>query len=247
MRLIVVLTAMLACSAAAAQPRVPCAGIAAVPPYPAMDERPAVSLWRDVAWVPPVCLGWPTGRAAVVVAFAARFQHEGPPESLVQRFGEVSKLTQVRYWSVTDKRWQPLFQQARALGEDGKLRRDLTLSELVPGREWRFEQKDNRLPVSTVQGLTVRLRDANRVQIDVRNVEPVELVFVDIAKPGAMRTAHLLEREALDRWRYYSVTQVESMPKLLGGGNDASWINRANALYRHIAGIRTDQEPPLAR
>jgi hypothetical protein len=30
-------------------------------------------------------------------------------------------------------------------------------------------------------------------------------------------------------------------------GSDASYVNRLTALYRYVAGIPTDQEPPLAR
>jgi hypothetical protein len=247
MRFLAFLTVMLCCGVAAAQPRVPCGGSDAAPAYPGVEERPAVFIWRDVLWAPPLCLGtWPAGRAAVVVGFAARFRHDGPVETLVSRFGAVSRLTTVRYWSVTDKKWQLLFVKAQAL-DAGQPRADFGLGDLVTGREVRFEQRDNRLPVTTVQALTVRVREPGKLQVEVRNAEPVELVFVDVAKPGDIRTSHLFEREGPGLWRYYSITRVTAAPKLLGGGNDASWINRAAALYRHVAGIPTDQEPPVAR
>ncbi len=34
---------------------------------------------------------------------------------------------------------------------------------------------------------------------------------------------------------------------LLPTGSDASYINRSVALFRHLAGIPTDQDPPVAR
>jgi hypothetical protein len=247
MRLLAFLIVLLGCGAACAQPRVPCGGSDASPTYPMLDERPTAIIWRDLLWAPPLCLGtWTAGRAAVVVALAARFRHDGPVETLVSRFGAVSRLTQVKYWSVTEKKWQPLFSKAQAL-DGGQPRADFGLADLIVNRELRFEQRDNRLPVTTVQALTVRLRESGRLQVEVRNAEPVELVFVDVAKPGDMRTSHLLEREGVGIWRYYSITRVQSAPKLLGGSNDASWINRANALFRHVAGIQTDLEPPMAR
>jgi len=240
MRFILLLLCLLGCGLAEAQPRVPCDGDAA-PAFPAADAPPNAQVWRDLNWTPPDCLGWPSGPAAVLIAFAARFQHDGPADALLARFGAVSTLTSVRYWSVTEKTWQPLFVKAQGVGGD------FPLDRLRSGQELRFEQRDNRLPITTMQGLTVLDAGPHRLHVQVRNADSVALVLVDLAKPGDLRTAHLLTREAEGRWRYYSVTRVATAPTLLGGGNDASWINRANALFRHIAGIPTDQEPPLAR
>lgn len=238
MRIVLILLTLLCGGLAQAQPRTPCdrPDAAAAPP----DAPPQAQVWRDLTWTPPPCLGWPPGPAAVLVTFTARLRHDGPAEALLLRFGAVSKLTAVRYWSVTDKRWQPLFVRAQAVGGD------FTLERLKSGQELRFEQRDNRLPITTIQGLSVRHFSAERLHVEIRNAEAVELVFVDLAKPGDLRTAHFLTREADDVWRYDSITRVASAPTLLGGGNDSSWINRAAALYRQIAGIPTDREPPVA-
>ncbi|MDX2168989.1 MAG: hypothetical protein SF182_18120, partial [Deltaproteobacteria bacterium] len=188
MRFVFVLLGLLCAGLAQAQPRTPCDRVdaAATPP----DAPPQAQVWRDLAWTPPPCLGWPPGPAAVLVTFTARFRHDGPAEALLLRFGAVSKLTAVRYWSVTEKKWQPLFLKAR--GSDG----DFPLERLRAGQELRFEQRDNRLPITTIQGLSVRHFDADRLHVEVRNAEAVELVFVEIAKPGDLRTAHVLTREA---------------------------------------------------
>jgi hypothetical protein len=34
---------------------------------------------------------------------------------------------------------------------------------------------------------------------------------------------------------------------MITGGHEASYVNRAVALYRHLARIPTDREPPAAR
>jgi hypothetical protein len=239
MRFLFLLLAMLWSGLAAAQPRVPCEGAPAE--GPTVDSAPQAEVWRDLAWTPPACLGWPPGPAAVLVTFSARFRHDGSADALLARFGAVSKLTSVRYWSVTEKKWQPLFVKAQGAGGD------FPLDRLKSGQELRFEQRDNRLPITTQQGLTVRAANEDRLHVEVRNAEAVSLMLVDLAKPGDLRTVHLLAREAAGVWRYDSITRVASAPTLLGGGNDSSWINRANALYRLIAGIPTDLEPPLRR
>jgi hypothetical protein len=63
--------------------------------------------------------------------------------------------------------------------------------------------------------------------------------------PQGGEQAHLwIDAEAPGRYRYYTVTRLTG--KLPFGVTGASMINRAVALYRYIAGIPTDLEPPAA-
>jgi len=228
-----------------ALPVVPC-DTGPEPNYPAVNAVPNAEVWLDAAWQAPACLGWPEAKAGVLVAFAARFRHAGSADDLLRRFGAVSRLAAVRYWSTTEMRWNPLFVKAQAL-EGETPRNDFTMDELRQGKLLRFAQRDNRLPITTVQGISVRLAQADRLQVEIRNAEPVELLFITVADAGDLRTMHLLARESGDTWTYYSITRVSAAAGILGGRNEKSWINRAAALYRHIAGLPTDMEPPVAR
>jgi len=241
-----VLAVMLCVGVARAQPAVPCDG-AAVPAFPPVDAPPNARVWQDLDWRPPPCLAWPDAKAVILVGFAASFRHAGSAAELLARFGAVSRLTRVRYWSTTEQQWNPLFLKAQALDGKGKPRPDFAPSEILAGATLRFAQRDNRLPITTVQAIEVREVVPDRLRVDIRNAEPVELVFLTVAAPGDLRTAHFLAREAGEVWRYYSLTRVAAAPAVLGGRNEKSWINRAAALYRHIAAVPTDAEPPAAR
>jgi hypothetical protein len=63
-----------------------------------------------------------------------------------------------------------------------------------------------------------------------------------IVEPGDIQAAYFLEHRSPGVWDYYSLTRTT--PRF--GGHVASYINRAVAAYRHIAGIPTDRDPPLA-
>ncbi len=75
----------------------------------------------------------------------------------------------------------------------------------------------------------------------------MKYMFVPIFRPGEMQVIYFLDRESPEVWRFYSMTRTGSKASGLAAGHDASSINRAVAMYRHLAGIPTDQEPPAAR
>ena len=61
-----------------AGPQPPC-GSATFPPYPDLEESPAVRVWdraesgRD--WTPPACTGWTDSGFTTLVVTVARFRH----------------------------------------------------------------------------------------------------------------------------------------------------------------------------
>src|ERR1051325_9594239 len=105
-------------------PQPPCAGGAPVPQY---ADPPAVRTWSGVDL--PACLHW-NGKARLVVALAGRFHHEGDVDALLQRFGAVSSMRGLRYWSVTDKAWRVLITHAASVRG-----RDFTPEELKRGED----------------------------------------------------------------------------------------------------------------
>ena len=92
-------------------PQPPC-GSAPFPPYPDLENSPAVRAWdraesgRD--WTPPACTGWTDPGFTTLVAVAARFRQASGAEDLLRRIGAISGHAGIRYWSTTHKRWQTL-------------------------------------------------------------------------------------------------------------------------------------------
>jgi len=66
----------------------------------------------------------------VLVALAGRFSYRGSVDGLLARFGAISALAGIQYWSVTEGGWRTLITHAAALdGPDAtRPRADFTLA-----------------------------------------------------------------------------------------------------------------------
>ena len=214
-----------------------------------MDQAPAVEVWeRDLKWMPPACTGWQEPGFAMLVAVAGRFRVPSGREGLLRRIGAISQLQGIRYWSTTHQSWRTLINSASALdAATGKHHRaDFTPDEFAAGRTLYFEQEDNLTGKATYQ-LRVRSLSPEHMVFEIENTTTMRYLFVPVFHPGEARTLYFLERESDGVWRFYSMTRTGPGASSLATGHDASSINRAVALYRHLAGIPTDQEPPAAR
>jgi hypothetical protein len=235
-------------------PQPPC-GTKPVPPYPPGDQvtaQPAtVKLWSrsDLGsdWKPPACTSWTAPGFTTLVTLAARFSYGAGAEGLLGRIGAISELKGIRYWSTTHKQWRTLIEEAHVLtGATGQRRADLTPAELKEGKEFYFEQVDN-LTGGGVFRLQVVEASAARIVLQIENVTTLRYLLVPILHPGETQSIYFLDRESDSVWRFYSMVRTGQNANRLIAGNEASAINRAVALYRHFAGIPTDQEPPAAR
>ena len=232
-------------------PRLPC-GVAPVPAYAEPGQPPAVQAWRGKvagAWAPPACTGWAPSGADILVAVAGSFRHDGDIDVLLARIGAISAKAQVRYWSTTDKRWQPLVTEAFALGgpDPAQRRDDFTPAQFVKGQSLHYAQSDNRSSGKTVYRERVLVSERERLAIVSENLTPVKMTLVTLFEAGDMQTAYFVERRAPGVWTFYSLTRTRMASSLMPIGSDASYINRAVAFYRLVAAIPTDQEPPAAR
>lgn len=241
-----------AVGALADEPRPPC-GTAPAPAYAEPGSVPAVRVWSGDElgsdWSPPACTGWDRSPLRVLVAAAGRFRYQGDAAGLLARFGAVSSLATVRYWSTSDRRWQGLITRAAALdGPDPDRRRpDFAAAELAGGADRYFAQDDNRSTGEVVYRMRVREFGPDRVVVEVENVGPVRYLLLPLAGPGDLRSLYFLERRSAAEWGCYSLSRTGAGVSRLAGGHPASYVNRAVALFRHLAGLRSDQEPPAAR
>ena len=80
--------------------------------------------------------------------------------------------------------------------------------------------------------------------VAIENASPVSRFLITLFDPGDLQAVHYLARQGPDVWGYYGLAWAgESMPSRLGIG-EASYANRAQALYRHFVGDSKDREPP---
>jgi hypothetical protein len=230
----------------------PCVDLVPQPSYAPPDAAPKVQLWNATS--PPAlpalaaCLGVSSPRSGTFLTVAGTFQSADGETALLSRFGAVSKLLLVRYWSTTDHTWRPLLTAAAALTREagGQPRRDFTTAEIESGQDLYLAQTDSRSTNEVIYRMRLREGDSQQFLVEIENVTPVRWWALTLYKPGELRSLYLLERRAPGIWSYYSLSRIGGSRWLMTG-HENSYINRGVALYRHFAGIPTDLEPPFAR
>jgi hypothetical protein len=230
----------------------PCDGTSPQPPYASIGTAPNVQMWKDQS-LPEFparaeCLGWETPAFRTLIAVAGTLQTTDGADALLSRFGEISSLLLVRYWSTTDQTWRPLVLAAAALTQKvaGQARGDFTTAELKSGQDVYLSQRDSRGASEVIYRMRVRESTPDRFVIETENVTSVRLWALTLFKPGDLRSLYFIEQHSPDIWTYYGLTRIAGGSWLVAG-HEKSYINRAVALFRHFAGIPTDLEPPPAK
>jgi hypothetical protein len=243
---------LLAPGAQAGGPQPPCTASVASG-YPSPDSAPSVVVWQGKEldqsnWHPPSCTGWLAGsRSKLIVTLTGSFRFNGPMNALLARVGTISALRKIQYWSTTDKKWGPLSNDASALTDaDPKSRRpDFSAAELGKGADLYYWEDDVRTG-STVYRLRVSENTPERVVISSDNVTPVRRFIFTLFRPGALQSVLIIERVSPGIFGVFVLSRSGEGASVLTSGHDDSYVNRAAALYRALAGIKTDQEPPAA-
>ena len=228
-------------------PRPPC-GTAPNPSYAAGGAQPSVRIWngnRQGISIPSSCHGLSAVNANVVLALAGTFRFDGSADEMLERIGAVSAMRGIRYWSVTDRNWRELITQSAAVeGPKAAQRRaDFTAAELKRGKDVYFVQHDSRSTGEVVYRMRVLEATASRLVVETENLSPIRTYIFTVFGPRDLRTIQFLTRPSPGLWNSYVLTLVGAPQS---ESHMASLVNRAAALYRHAAGQRTDDEPPLA-
>jgi hypothetical protein len=191
-------------------------------------------------------VAWASQRFTVLTALAGSFRFAGTADDLLLRFGALSAWRGIQYWSVTDGRWDTLIADATALEGSSPARRrsDFTLRELKSGANLYFLQRDNRSADAVIYRMRVEAIDTDRLIVSVENVSAVSVFIFTAFDAGDLKSTYVFERLSSAVWGYYSLSGAREGLALIGN-HDSSYLNRALAIYRHLAGIPGNQEPPL--
>jgi hypothetical protein len=219
-----------------AAPFPPC-GAAPIPDFGSIDAPPRAEVWSGDklrGWQPPSCLGWdPGGR--LVAALASRFHSKA---DAFQRLSDIKAWPQLQYWSISHQAWRPL-----ALA--------VSLSEQQPIAGWPqgktslFSERDENTGEATYR-LTVLERRPERLVLATENVSPIKLLLITAFEPKALQTVTFVEREASGVWTSYQITRVGNASSQLALSHASSFLNRLEALRRHLAGLSSTDAPPIA-
>jgi hypothetical protein len=185
--------------------------------------------------------------AATWITVASIVQTSNNLDAFIERFGSVSTLLAVRYWSTSEQKWRPLVLSASAIASTNATtpRADYSLAELVTGEDRYYSVTDSRSGRAVTYRLRLWLSQPTELVVESANVDAIRQWGITLYDPGGLHTLYFLKKQSSNVWTYYSITRL--LPKsFLAEGHDKSFINRAVALYRHIAGLPTDAEPPSA-
>jgi len=246
---LLLLSVHLATAAGASTPPMPPCGTFPTTNPPA-EDKPRAQVWRaqdlPPGWSAPSCLG--IAPSTLMVAVAARFHSDDSADVLLSRFGAISQLIGMQYWSVTDRRWERLVQRAVAVDQPDSLRvrSDFTVDEMKSGNDLFFIQSDNRSSGTVTFRMRTLEAAPDRLEVEVENVSPIRLYLFQIYPPRGLRVVYVLRHVSPDIWIFYSLTEVAPEASWLVLNNDDSYINRAIAGFRYVAGIPNDRDPPAA-
>jgi hypothetical protein len=190
------------------------------------------------SWTPPACTGFTAKGDGVLVAIAGSFPFTASADDLLARFGAVSALKGLKYWSVTEGGWRTLITSATAL-EGPKVdrpRSDFTLAEMRSGADLYFAQSENRAGGDVVYRMRVQDFGPNRFVVRIENASPVSRYLVTLFNPGDLASVHFLERTGPGVWGYYGLAWAEDSLVSRLAVPEASYLNRALALYRDFLG-----------
>jgi uncharacterized protein DUF6675 len=236
-----VLAPLLAAWAVAAEPEpapVPPCGSGPLPAYAPVGQVPVPRVWRHLDWQPPACLGaWPDS-FRFVIAVSGRIGKAHARE-LLARLGAVSGNKGVRYFSVTENAWRELIRDASALSDAiaSHRRADFTADEVASGAPLYFVEEDNRSSEPVVYRMRALLASPDRIIVETANVTPISAMLVTLFPPESLVAAYMLSRLEGGEWGLYAISASTPQASGMVSLATASYINRAQALYGHLAGI----------
>ena len=131
-----------------------------------------------------------------------------------------------------------LIEEAYALAgpEAGARRGDFAPAEMVAGKDLYFFQDDNGPGGGAVYRMRLREVTPERLVVETENVGAITVLMVPLFGPGELRALYVLERGQDGGWTYYSLSGATTGASPFAQGHDASYVNRALALYAHVAG-----------
>jgi hypothetical protein len=189
-----------------------------------------------------MCIRWAAQHFTLLTALAGKFHFEGDADTLLARFGDISAWRGIQYWSVSDSRFLTLITDSAAVAaSDGAHRRaDFSIGEMKSGVDLYFVQKDNRSSGEVTYRMRVEESASNRFVIAIENVSTIWFLILPVFGPGDVKATYVVERLEPTDWGYYSLSGVKEGSSALTAGNEASYINRANAVYHHVTGLPND-------
>lgn len=211
-----------------------------------LEAIPDVAAWHKDDARKPDCAGLLNGDFSLYVSLVGKLPAANS-DDILERFGAVSLLRGLPYWSFSENRRETMIRDAFPVTSAGKKTSGsgFTIKEMMAGHDLFYRQTDNR----SAEGVTYRMRvmehAPHRLLIAVENVSSVRFLFMTLFQPGDLQTVYLLEQAKDRTWRYYNLTGIRGSGWTTGHGSEKSYMSRALSMFSHFAGMTVADTPPL--
>jgi hypothetical protein len=183
---------------------------------------------------------------AVLVEATGRLSGIADSRQVLERFAAVRSYAGLPYWSTLRGRWQPMITSSTGLDDAGAVRPDdFSVDELARGETLLFRQVDNTLGAITYR-IRVDVLTPSTLSVSVVNATAARRLFITVFAPGELVYRHQFRALGAGQWAYEGEIRVAGESSFLTRGHGASYANRADAIFRHIAGLRPEDAPPVA-
>ena len=148
---------------------------------------------------------------------------------------------------MTRREWRPLVERSWTVsGPDAAAQRpDPSAAELTKGRDFYYAE-DAEIGGRAVWRLHVVERSDSRIVLTSENLTPIRIAVMTIFEPGSLQVATVLQRSSADVSDLYEITRASADSSSFVSGYGSSYLNRLDAMRRHLAGRPTDRDPPVA-
>lgn len=221
------------------------------PPYPdvknTLNYEFVFGATGDKFWVPPECTGWKSRKFSLLLATSGYFYSGDTMDTMLDKFANISDLKKIWYWSTTRKKWRYLIPEAFAVQDPDILepRGNFKREELKKGEKLFYFQQERSPAKNVVFGLTVKQLSDTGLTVELVNEKAITKWLLPLFDAGEYEFLYFLNK-AKNKWYYYSLLRVGNKPNSWIKNHKDSYINRATAIFRHLAGLPTDLEPPAA-
>ena len=184
----------------------------------------------------------------MAAALAGTFSFDGKASDLFARLGALSAYPRIKYWSTSAKTWKPLVLEAGALksADIGQVRSDFSSIDLIAGNVLYYFERDENVG-EVVYLLNVVEADEKRLVLASENITAVRQYGLPLFAARSVQTLQVIERLSPTEWGFYQIVFTRGGLNRFVPGHTASYLNRLAAIFRHVAGLRTDQDPPVER
>ena len=167
-------------------------------------------------------------------------------DELLDRYAALSRYPSIRFWSTTNQAWEPFAASAGFVDgpEAHYSHPDLSAADFETGRTFYYYEIDRT--GRTIHRLVVHRRTQDTVELATDNVTAIRYAPFTIFEPEALKTFTSIQRLGPDAWGYYQTISAGSGSDFIAVRSPSPYINRLTALYRYMAGIPTDGQPPAA-